>query len=391
MAPRNRLAHSQSPYLLQHADNPVDWYPWGEEAFAAARAADRPVFLSIGYSTCHWCHVMAHESFEDAEVAALMNEAFVYIKVDREERPDIDQVYMTVVSDADRQRRLAADDHHDPGPRAVLRRHLPPAEQPVRPDGDARARATRAAGVADQTRRRCSSSADEIVSHLQSASSASGRPSRASVPTVVDAAVRRARAVVRRRATAASAAAPKFPVAAQPALPAPLLAQRTGDCEGRWRWSSDTLDAMRRGGIFDQVGLRLPPLLDGPRVAGAALREDALRPGDARPWRTPRRYQATGTRGLTRAVAREILELRSPRPDLARGRLLLRRGRRQRRRRGPVLRVDLDGASDQILQADEADAGGGGLGFDPKGNFTTSRRRDSPARNILHLKEPLPR
>jgi len=92
----NRLVFSQSPYLLQHARNPVDWYEWGEEAFAAAREADKPVFLSVGYSTCHWCHVMEHESFEDAEVAALMNASFICVKVDREERPDIDQVYMTV-------------------------------------------------------------------------------------------------------------------------------------------------------------------------------------------------------------------------------------------------------------------------------------------------------
>ena len=92
----NRLASSTSPYLRQHADNPVDWYPWGDEAFARALAEDRPIFLSIGYATCHWCHVMAHESFEDPTVAALMNDAFVNIKVDREERPDIDQVYMTV-------------------------------------------------------------------------------------------------------------------------------------------------------------------------------------------------------------------------------------------------------------------------------------------------------
>ncbi|MDD1667817.1 MAG: thioredoxin domain-containing protein, partial [Methanomicrobiales archaeon] len=90
----NRLIHEKSPYLLQHSRNPVDWYPWGEEAFARARDGDRPVFLSIGYSTCHWCHVMARESFENPRVAALMNESFVNIKVDREERPDIDQVYM---------------------------------------------------------------------------------------------------------------------------------------------------------------------------------------------------------------------------------------------------------------------------------------------------------
>ncbi len=91
----NRLIFSSSPYLLQHARNPVDWYPWGEQAFAAARAQDKPIFLSIGYSTCHWCHVMEHESFEDAEVARLLNDSFVCIKLDREERPDIDHVYMT--------------------------------------------------------------------------------------------------------------------------------------------------------------------------------------------------------------------------------------------------------------------------------------------------------
>ncbi|MDM7919516.1 MAG: thioredoxin domain-containing protein [Methanosarcina sp.] len=92
----NRLINEKSPYLIQHAYNPVDWYPWGEEAFEKARKENKPVFLSIGYSTCHWCHVMAHESFEDEEVAGLMNEAFVSIKVDREERPDIDNIYMTV-------------------------------------------------------------------------------------------------------------------------------------------------------------------------------------------------------------------------------------------------------------------------------------------------------
>jgi hypothetical protein len=92
----NRLIFSSSPYLLQHAENPVDWYPWGEEAFAAAARDDKPIFLSIGYATCHWCHVMARESFEDEEIAALLNEAFVCIKVDREERPDLDNIYMSV-------------------------------------------------------------------------------------------------------------------------------------------------------------------------------------------------------------------------------------------------------------------------------------------------------
>jgi uncharacterized protein YyaL (SSP411 family) len=93
----NRLAQETSPYLLQHRENPVDWYPWGEEALARARGEDRPILLSVGYSACHWCHVMAHESFEDPETAAYMNEHFVNIKVDREERPDVDALYMEAV------------------------------------------------------------------------------------------------------------------------------------------------------------------------------------------------------------------------------------------------------------------------------------------------------
>src|SRR5690349_10161773 len=93
----NHLKDSTSPYLLQHANNPVDWFPWGEEALARARAEDKPILLSIGYSACHWCHVMAHESFEDPDTARVMNANFVCIKVDREERPDLDAIYMQAV------------------------------------------------------------------------------------------------------------------------------------------------------------------------------------------------------------------------------------------------------------------------------------------------------
>src|SRR5216117_1781436 len=90
----NRLIHETSPYLLQHAHNPVDWYPWGDEALARARTDRKPIFLSVGYSACHWCHVMERESFEEARIAEVMNEHFINIKVDREERPDLDQIYM---------------------------------------------------------------------------------------------------------------------------------------------------------------------------------------------------------------------------------------------------------------------------------------------------------
>ncbi|HML61967.1 MAG TPA: thioredoxin domain-containing protein, partial [Solidesulfovibrio sp.] len=91
----NRLIHEPSPYLQQHARNPVDWYPWGDEAFASARAEDKPIFLSIGYATCHWCHVMERESFEDEDIAALMRAIVIAVKVDREERPDLDALYMS--------------------------------------------------------------------------------------------------------------------------------------------------------------------------------------------------------------------------------------------------------------------------------------------------------
>lgn len=92
----NMLKNETSPYLLQHSENPVNWYPWRQEAFEKARAEDKPIFLSIGYSSCHWCHVMAHESFESLKTAEILNEKFISIKVDREERPDIDSVYMSV-------------------------------------------------------------------------------------------------------------------------------------------------------------------------------------------------------------------------------------------------------------------------------------------------------
>ena len=115
----NRLAKSTSPYLLQHAHNPVDWYPWGEEALARARAEDKPILLSIGYSACHWCHVMERESFEDDAIAALMNEHFVSVKVDREERPDLDEIYMAAT--------LAMNQGHGGWPMTVF---LTPDQEP---------------------------------------------------------------------------------------------------------------------------------------------------------------------------------------------------------------------------------------------------------------------
>ena len=123
----NRLASSTSPYLLQHKDNPVDWQEWGDEAFAEARERKVPVLLSVGYAACHWCHVMAHESFEDDATAALMNEHFVNIKVDREERPDVDAVYMEAVQAMTGHGGWPMTAFLTPDRRALLRRHVLPA------------------------------------------------------------------------------------------------------------------------------------------------------------------------------------------------------------------------------------------------------------------------
>ena len=118
--PANRLVHETSPYLLQHAYNPVDWYPWGEEALHRARSVNKPILLSIGYSACHWCHVMERESFEDERIAQIMNEHFICIKVDREERPDLDEIYM--------QATLALNQGQGGWPMTVF---LTPEQQPI--------------------------------------------------------------------------------------------------------------------------------------------------------------------------------------------------------------------------------------------------------------------
>ncbi len=147
----NRLIHESSPYLLQHARNPVDWYPWGDEAIELARALNRPIFLSIGYSTCYWCHRMEEDVFENPEIAALMNEAFVNIKVDREERPDLDEIYMTAAQLAEPKRRLAEQPLSDARSEAVLRRHLLPARGPRRDSRLSHHPRSRSGNVADES------------------------------------------------------------------------------------------------------------------------------------------------------------------------------------------------------------------------------------------------
>ena len=148
----NHLIAEKSPYLQQHAHNPVDWYPWGEEAFEKARREDKPIFLSIGYSTCHWCHVMERESFESGEIAAILNECFVPIKVDREERPDVDRIYMTFVQATTGSGGWPMSVFLTPEPEAVLRRHLFSAGQSIWAAGIRARFSAHRGGVGERTR-----------------------------------------------------------------------------------------------------------------------------------------------------------------------------------------------------------------------------------------------
>ena len=244
----NRLSDASSPYLLQHADNPVAWRPWGEEAFAEARRLDRPVFLSIGYSTCHWCHVMAHESFEDPEVAELLNRRFVPVKVDREERPDVDQVYMTacqmmtgrggwpltVVTTPDREPFFAGTyfPKEDRGRRPGLMRLL-----------------RRIAELWEEDRERVLASAGDAVEALRRAGRVEA--GREADEEVLESAFRRLEGRFD-EAEGGFGEAPKFP------SPHNLLfLLRHHDRTGRDRareMAVETLRAMRRGGIYDHVG-----------------------------------------------------------------------------------------------------------------------------------------
>ena len=224
----NRLAAETSPYLLQHAENPVDWYPWGPEALERARREDRPILLSVGYSACHWCHVMAHESFESAATAALMNEHFVNVKVDREERPGRRRALHGRDRLDDRAGRLADDRLSHAGGRAVLCGHVLPAGAAARAAVVRPAPARRGRGLGDAARRH---------RHAGAAARRGGRPlgpDRA----VVRAADRRAarRGGARDRAHVRAGLRRLRPGAEVPARldprvpPPPRLAAR------RWRW-----------------------------------------------------------------------------------------------------------------------------------------------------------
>ncbi|MBK9940363.1 MAG: thioredoxin domain-containing protein [Kouleothrix sp.] len=247
--PTNRLADATSPYLLQHAHNPVDWYPWGAEALAKARAEDKPILLSVGYAACHWCHVMAHESFEDAATARIMNEHFVNIKVDREERPDIDSIYMTAVQ---------AMTGGGGWPMTVFMTadgvpfyggtYFPPAARHGMPAFSQVLRS-----VADAYRNRRAdllAAGDELVQHMRAASAGRLADGAISYELLDD-----AYAVLHGQfdpTYGGFGGAPKFP---QPMTYEFLLryAQRTGTALA-WQMLHTTLRAMAEGGMYDQLG-----------------------------------------------------------------------------------------------------------------------------------------
>jgi len=252
----NRLAKEQSPYLLQHQDNPVDWYPWGEEAFARARSEDRPIFLSIGYSTCHWCHVMEHESFETQPVADALNRDFVSIKVDREERPDVDDIYMRAVQMMTGSGGWPLSLFLTPDGRPFYGgTYFPPTSRWGRPGF---VTILEAIANAWKTRRaELESSAGEMLAHLghdeegPTDSPASPRIGPRDAPQILAAAMRQ---IARQYdpAEGGFGGAPKFP----PSMRLELLIRdfrRTGRAETR-EMVERTLVKMAAGGMYDQVG-----------------------------------------------------------------------------------------------------------------------------------------
>jgi uncharacterized protein len=245
----NRLAREQSPYLLQHKDNPVDWYPWGPEAFARAKTERKPVFLSIGYSTCHWCHVMEHESFENDRVAEALNRDFVAIKVDREERPDVDDIYMAAVQTMTGTGGWPLSLFLTPDGKPFYGgTYFPPEDRWGRPGFLSMLSAV---AQAWQSRpEELETSAAEMLSHLEK--SAGGLPGGQSLgPAILE---RAARALAQEfdPAEGGFGGAPKFP----PAMRLELLirwGRRTAEPSAR-EMAETTLEKMAAGGLYDQIG-----------------------------------------------------------------------------------------------------------------------------------------
>ncbi|MFE0604766.1 thioredoxin domain-containing protein [Streptomyces sp. NPDC058892] len=245
----NRLAGMTSPYLLQHADNPVDWWPWGPEAFEEAKRRDVPVLLSVGYSACHWCHVMAHESFEDDDTAAYMNEHFVSVKVDREERPDVDAVYMEAVQAATGQGGWPMSVFMNPdGEPFYFGTYFPPEPRHGMPSFRQVLEGVRAAWVGRPEE--VAEVAQKIVRDLAGRQLDYGKAGTPGPEELAQALLGLTREYDAARG--GFGGAPKFP----PSMVLEFLLRhhaRTGS-EGALQMAADTCEAMARGGIYDQLG-----------------------------------------------------------------------------------------------------------------------------------------
>ena len=244
----NRLSSEKSPYLLQHAHNPVDWYPWGEEAFTKARRENRPVFLSIGYSTCHWCHVMERESFENEQIAALMNRHFVCIKVDREERPDIDNIYMNAAYATSGGGGWPLSVFMTPAKRPFFcGTYFPPQDYGGRPGF-----ATVLQSIAkqwDSDRDQIDQLSKEVVAHLKTANPTSGKTTL--TDTIFPEALERKKREFEPKFGGFSGG-PKFPMGHS--LSMLLRLYRRNKDENALSMAAFTLDNMASGGIYDQLG-----------------------------------------------------------------------------------------------------------------------------------------
>lgn len=246
----NRLDQEKSPYLLQHAANPVDWFPWSDEAFAKAAAEDKPVFLSVGYATCHWCHVMAHESFEDHEVADRLNRDFVAIKVDREERPDLDQIYMTVCQAMTGRGGWPLSVFMTPDRRPFFAGTYFPKEDRLGMPGFLGI-LEQISGLWNNQRRKVLDHGAKVTAAIQPRSAEVAQASPGLDQAVLEQAVSQLKSVFD-PTWGGFGTAPKFPTPHQLTF---LLRryQRTGDPQAL-AMVEKSLGAMRHGGIFDQVG-----------------------------------------------------------------------------------------------------------------------------------------
>ena len=246
----NRLAREKSPYLLQHAHNPVDWFAWNDEAFAKARMEDKPILLSIGYSTCHWCHVMERESFEDEKVGAFLKEHFVSIKVDREERPDVDKIYMTFVQSTTGGGGWPLNVFLTPDLKLFFGgTYFPPDARHGRPSF--LQLLEQIAQLWHERKMEIAASADELHARLELITSRDAREDSPLTPEIL----RRALEMFRESYDSGHGGfggAPKFP---QPSIPAFVLraAKRFGD-DAATQMVLHTCDAMAAGGIHDQLG-----------------------------------------------------------------------------------------------------------------------------------------